>query len=89
MSALVADHLCTSEPARSQQWYSENRNHYLQRERIAGLLSAREGEPPPAQHEWKRITDRFERTVARAFLDEGWACGAGVLSALGLLGHDG
>ncbi|MCP4435327.1 MAG: hypothetical protein GY812_07515 [Actinomycetia bacterium] len=82
MSAVVADHLCTTEPRRSQRWYSETRHSLLERQRVAALLATSQGDERPGEHDWKRLVDRFERAAARSYLDSGWDCRTAVLSAL-------
>lgn len=84
IDAVLADHLCRSEPTQTQGWYSSRKNTLRARRRIARL--ARDGRPGKTMSDARaaRLSDEVEAELATAFLEQGWSCAAEVLSRLGV-----
>jgi dsRNA-specific ribonuclease len=82
IDAVLADHLCRSEPAQTQGWYSSRKNTLRARRRIARIaLGGRPGQTM-SDSRAARLSDGVEAELATAFLEQGWSCAAEVLSRL-------
>ena len=81
IDAVIADHLCTSSPDRTQGWYSNTKNSLRRRKRLAAI--ATEGQPTPERPaSVARASDRLEAELAGLYFERGWGCAPDVLTRL-------
>lgn len=84
-NAVVADHLCRTEPERNHQWFSETRSSLTRTGRIAHI--SRQGGFAPSDLGGRKsrdeaAADRFQEAVGSMFACDGWAATAPIVAEL-------
>jgi dsRNA-specific ribonuclease len=88
LSAVVADHLCRTNPSATHEWYSQERSQLLRRSRLWRISVAKgwaRHQEHPSDEYIRRASDELERRVAEAFIHDGWNHSYSFMVSLGVL----
>lgn len=73
--AVVADHLCRTQPERNHRWYSEERGKFLRTARLAEIARSKGFCSPDLRGDPRKdatATDTIDKHIGELFLSRGW-----------------